>query len=80
MATLTIKNVPDRLYGRLKKRAAAHRRSINSEAIVCLERVLASERRDPRAILADIRAFRKTLGNVYVTDEFLDAAKREGRL
>ncbi len=36
MATLTLKNVPDDLYRRLKEQAAAHRRSLNQEAIECL--------------------------------------------
>ena len=38
MATLTLKNVPEKLHKRLKESAAQHRRSINSEAICCLER------------------------------------------
>ena len=40
MATLTIKNVPEKLHKRLKESAVQHRRSINSEAISCLENVL----------------------------------------
>lgn len=38
--TLTLKNIPDEVYERLKLSAAVHRRSLNSEAIVCLESVL----------------------------------------
>ncbi|MDQ3254247.1 MAG: Arc family DNA-binding protein, partial [Acidobacteriota bacterium] len=34
MATLTIKNLPDDLYQQLKRTAAQHRRSINSEVII----------------------------------------------
>lgn len=33
----TIKGMPDGLYRRLKTRAAAHRRSLNSEIVGCLE-------------------------------------------
>ena len=33
MATLTIKNIPEPLVKRLKKQAAAHRRSLNFEVI-----------------------------------------------
>jgi len=40
MATVTLKNIPDELYERLKATAQAHRRSINSELIHCLETVL----------------------------------------
>ena len=40
--TLTLKNIPDTVYARLKAAAEMHRRSLNSEAIVCLESVLVS--------------------------------------
>ena len=39
-ATLTLKNIPDEVYERLKASAETHRRSLNSEAIVCLKSVL----------------------------------------
>ena len=38
--TLTLKNIPDEVYERLRISAATHRRSMNSEAIVCLESAL----------------------------------------
>ena len=38
--TLTPKNIPDAVYERLKASAQSHRRSLNSEAIVCLDSVL----------------------------------------
>ena len=38
--TLTLKNIPDAVYARLKLSAEVHRRSLNGEAIVCLETVL----------------------------------------
>ena len=56
MANLTIKNVPEKLHRRLKQSAAEHRRSMNSEAIACLERVLISRRIDPQEFLARARA------------------------
>ena len=39
--TLTLKNIPEHVYDRLKWSAQVHRRSLNNEAIVCLETVLA---------------------------------------
>jgi antitoxin FitA len=80
MATLTIKNIPDELYEQFKQSAARHRRSVNSEAIVCLEKVLGSSFVDPAALLASIRALRQTVSTVFVTEEDLQAAKDEGRL
>ncbi len=38
--TLTLKNIPDAIYDRLKLAAQAHHRSVNSEVIVCLEAVV----------------------------------------
>ena len=80
MGTLTIKNVPEKLHKRLKESAAQHRRSINSEAITCLESVLEGKRVDPREFLARVDARRKRMPRMYITDEFLRAAKNEGRL
>lgn len=79
MATLTIKNLPNSLYERLRAQAKQHRRSINSEAIVCLERVLTPQRIDPESELAKIRKLRQEITNVYVTESDLQTAKNEGR-
>ena len=38
--TLTLKNIPEALYERLKAAAQNHRRSFNNKALVCLESVL----------------------------------------
>ena len=80
MATLSLKKVPDELYERLKKSAAEHHWSINREAIACLEQMLGRPKRDPALTLEQIRAFRRTITGIYVTDKDLDEAKREGRL
>lgn len=79
MATLTIKNVPEKLHQRLKESAVQHRRSINNEAISCLEKVLVATRVDPQEFLAEVRAMRDRMPRMYVTEEFLRAAKNEGR-
>ena len=39
--SLTLKNVPSRLHRQLKARAREHKRSLNQEAILCLEQILA---------------------------------------
>lgn len=76
---LTLKNVPDAVYERLKRAAETHRRSMNSEAIVCLESVLLPARITPAERLARARALRATLpkGKFRVGD--IDALKRAGR-
>lgn len=79
MARLTIKNVPEKLYKRLKESATVHRRSLNSEVISCLEKALAPHCVDPQEFLAGVRAMRKRMPRLYLTEEFLCAAKNEGR-
>lgn len=76
MATLTLKNVPDDLYQRLKREAALHRRSLNQEVIAQLEE------RSPR--LADApweraSTTRATMPVIDVTEDELRALIREGR-
>ena len=80
MATLTIKNIPDDLYKRLKQSAAQHRRSLNSQAIVCFEKVLESSRIDPEEFLTNVRTLRRQISDIYITEEDINAAKNEGRL
>ena len=80
MATLTIKNLPDALYARLKELAAEHRRSINSEAILAVERaVIGGQARDPQEILAELRTARARMGQVFVTDSSLQKSRTSGR-
>ena len=77
--TLTLKNIPDAVYQRLKAAAEAHRRSLNSEAIVCLESVLLPERVEPGERLARARALRAGLTGGGFNAEEIDAFKRTGR-
>jgi plasmid stability protein len=78
--TLTLKSIPDEVYERLKASAAVHRRSLNSEAIVCLESVLLPGRMAPAERLVRAQALRASLpqGNFHASD--IDALKSEGRL
>jgi len=79
MATLTLKQVPDELYQSLKERATQNRRSINHEAIDCLERVLGPRRFQVEEWLEEVRALRQKTSGVFVTDELLRRAREEGR-
>ena len=78
-ATLTLKSIPDEVYERLKASAEVHRRSMNSEAIVCLESILLPGKMAPAERLARAQALRATLpqGKFHAKD--IDALKREGR-
>lgn len=77
--TLTLKNIPDEIYERLKASAQAHRRSLNGEAIVCLEFVLMPGRMEPAERLARARALRHSLKTKAASARDIDAFKREGR-
>jgi antitoxin FitA len=77
--TLTLKNIPDVVYSRLKLSAQAHRRSMNSEAIVCLEAVLLPVKVMPAERLARARELRTALLGGYFREGDIDELKREGR-
>ena len=77
--TLTLKNIPEAVYERLKASAEAHRRSLNSEAIVCLEAVLLPAKVDPVERLARARELRASLGKVRFKAKDIQALKTEGR-
>lgn len=80
MASLNLKNVPQQLYARLKDSAQRNRRSLNNEAIVHLEKSLLSRPRlNDEELMRRIRERRERL-NIWVTDEFINKAKNEGRL
>ena len=80
MRALTVKNIPDDLYQRLKESARANRRSVNSEVIVCIERTLRSRTADPEAVLARARQLRERTSEYTIDDQTFTAAKKEGRL
>lgn len=77
--TLTLKNIPDDLYERLKQAASVHRRSLNGEAIVCLERVLVPTKIPVAERLERVRRLRAELAGPELTDADIDAMKRDGR-
>jgi antitoxin FitA len=85
MPTLTIKNLPDDVYRQLKSRAAANRRSLNSEILTCLEQALMVQHVDTeeaRARLARADAVRAGLeraGIQPLTETAIRAAKGAGR-
>ncbi|MDE1998534.1 MAG: Arc family DNA-binding protein [Burkholderiales bacterium] len=77
--TLTLKNVPDAVYERLKAAAETHRRSLNSEAIVCLESVLLPGKMPVGERLARARELRASLQQSKFKAKDIDAAKQQGR-
>lgn len=78
MLSLTIKNIPERVYKNLKRRAELHRRSINSEVINCLEKATSSQKVDVESVLKEARELRKRIG-LKVSNKELCKLKDEGR-
>ncbi|MGH8555538.1 MAG: FitA-like ribbon-helix-helix domain-containing protein [Gammaproteobacteria bacterium] len=79
MKSLTLKNIPDLLYARIKKQAAEHHRSLNQEVITCLEQMTGSVPMDSMTILAEARALRRQSQGPLLTDERLMQLKTAGR-
>jgi len=78
--TLTLKNIPDEVYERLKAAAAAHHRSLNGEAIVCLQTVLLPQKVSVEERLERVRRLRNTLKKQDFDHDLITAFKSEGRL
>lgn len=79
MPALTIKNIPDTLYEQLKSAADLHRRSINSEVLVCLEKVLVAKKSNPNDRLRRIEQLRVSIKPNIITAEDIDQAIENGR-
>lgn len=79
MTTMTVKNIPDDLYERLKAAAKAHHRSMNSEILYCVERVLTPQKVDVDEHIAAARALRANTAAHPITEEEINAAKNTGR-
>jgi plasmid stability protein len=79
MTSITIKNIPDDLYERLKAAAAANRRSINSEVIVAIEEAVGPERLEVDRLLVRARQLRSLTADHPLTEAALADLKNSGR-
>ncbi len=79
MASITLKNVPDDLYERLKAAARAHHRSINSELIHCLEVVFQPHPISTEERLERLRRIRPDIPPTSVSPEEIQRAIDDGR-
>lgn len=79
MPTITLKNIPDSLYAQLKDAASAHRRSLNSEILYCVERTVGTHRIDLSEHIEKAKQLRALTSQHPLTDEELIEAKNEGR-
>lgn len=79
MTNVTVKNIPDTLYEQLKQAAQLHRRSINSEIIVCIEQAMGGQPIDLEMTLARAQVLREKTLAYPISDEDFNAAKAAGR-
>lgn len=79
MPALTIKNIPDSLYEQLKTSAEMHRRSINSEVLICLEHTLLAKKNPPHDRLERIERLRNSIKANVISVDDIDQAIDAGR-
>lgn len=81
MRTITVKNIPDDIYDRLKQVAAENRRSINREVIVCIEESVENRKREGiNDILDRARKYRRLTSGYPIRDREFIKRKNMGRL
>ncbi len=78
-ANLTLKNLPDDVYASLKASAATHHRSLNSEIIACLERVLVPRRIGAEERIERARRLRAAMRPTHISQGQIARAIRQGR-
>lgn len=80
MATITLKNIPDTLYERLKYFARLRRRSLNSEIIYNLEKSVGLTEEDPEKLREQAEVFRNRISKKgQLSAEEIENAINNGR-
>ena len=80
MATVTVKNIPDELYERLKSVAEMNRRSINTQITMCIENAVMSRRIDFDKMLENALGLRQWTAGRLISDKEFNQVKAEGLL
>ena len=79
MPALTVKNIPEELYEKLKLVADSHHRSLNSEILHCLETVLLPQKISPAEYIRLARTVRPNVTMDAIGREEIMRAIDEGR-
>ena len=80
MPAITLKNIPDDLYIKIKKSAEMNFRSINSEILFRLKSSVAQKKPDIDYLLSQIHTLNENLQMPILNDKFIELAKNEGRM
>jgi plasmid stability protein len=79
MVTVTIKNIPEQIYERIKAQAKSNHRSLNGEILTILEQAVSLPPIDVQATLERARKVRELTANYTVTAEEIEKMINEGR-
>jgi antitoxin FitA len=79
MVAITVKNIPEPLYERVKARAKANHRSINNELITILEQSVMLQPINVAETLERTRRIREMTADYGLTDSEITRLKNEGR-
>lgn len=70
---ITIRDIPDDIYEKLKRQAELHHRSINSEVIVYLKKIVQSHPRNPEQIIARAKKLKEKAKGSLPIDQIQEA-------
>ena len=79
MVAITVKNIPDKLYQRVKERAKTNHRSINNELITILEQSVMLRPFNVAETLERTRRIRELTAHYELADGEITRMKNEGR-
>jgi len=80
MPTVTIKNIPEGIYEKIKLQAKANHRSVNSEIISIFEHAIQNRTpMDVKQILERSRKIRELTARYVISEQELTRWKKEGR-
>lgn len=79
MVTVTIKNIPEEIYARIKTQAKANHRSINGEILSILEQAISIPPIDVQGTLKRARKVRELTAHYKITADEIEKLINEGR-
>jgi antitoxin FitA len=80
MPAITLKNIPEELYTKIKKSAEINFRSINSEILFRLKSSISQKKPEVDYLLSQIHALNQNLQIPILNDKLINSAKNEGRM
>jgi antitoxin FitA len=79
MVTVTIKNIPEEIYERVKNQAKINHRSINGEILSILEQAISIPPIDVQATIKRARKVRELTAQYTITADEIEKLINEGR-